>query len=189
MPGPCAILGGRGLCLRCEVSGQWRPELIEQHQVARNTVRDALALLVHEGLIEARRSLGYFVRDRHRMDYRPQSDLRPCPDDLTEDVFLTTDFGIAGREPSQTIEVSIVQPPQLVAERLVQDRTANCMITRNCMITGVWGWLGALRPRREGSALGSRSGPGWRHPASDPAGPHRAPGRQAGGGADSTPPA
>ena len=89
-------------------------ELIEQHQVARNTVRDALALLVHEGLIEARRPLGYFVRDRHRMDYRPQSDLKPRPDDLTQDVFLTTDFGIAGREPSQTIEVSIVQPPRLV---------------------------------------------------------------------------
>jgi GntR family transcriptional regulator len=72
-------------------------ELFQHHQVARNTVRDALALLVHEGLIEARRSLGYFVRDRHWMDYRPQSDLRPRPDDLTQHVFLTTDFGIAGR--------------------------------------------------------------------------------------------
>lgn len=105
-------------------------ELIEVHQVARNTVRDALALLVHEGLIEARRPLGYFVRDRHRMDYRPQSDLRPRPDDLTQDVFLTTDFGIAGREPSQTIEVSIVHPPRLVAERLELEPDALAVVRR-----------------------------------------------------------
>jgi GntR family transcriptional regulator len=105
-------------------------ELIEAHQVARNTVRDALALLVHEGLIEARRPLGYFVRDRHRMDYRPQSDLKPRPDDLTQDVFLTSDFGIAGREPSQTIEVSIVHPPQLVAERLALEPDGLAVVRR-----------------------------------------------------------
>lgn len=105
-------------------------ELMERHQVARNTVRDALGLLVHEGLIEARRPLGYFVRDRHRMDYRPQSDLRPRPDDLVQDVFLTTDFGIAGREPSQTIEVSIVAPPPVVAERLRLDAGALVVVRR-----------------------------------------------------------
>ena len=92
-------------------------ELIERHQVARNTVRDALALLVHEGLIEARRPLGYFVRDRHRMDYRPQSDLKPRPGDAPRDVFLT-EQDLAGRDPAQSIDVAIVQPPPLVAERL-----------------------------------------------------------------------
>jgi GntR family transcriptional regulator len=92
-------------------------ELIEQHQVARNTVRDALAILVHEGLIEARRPLGYFVRERHRMDYRPQSDLRPRPDGALKDAFLT-EQDLAGRDPAQSIDVAIVQPPPAVVERL-----------------------------------------------------------------------
>ncbi len=92
-------------------------ELMDQHEVARNTARDALGLLVHEGLIEARRPLGYFVRDRHRMDYRPQSDLRPRSPDAPKDAFLT-EQDLAGRGPAQTIDVAIVKPPRAVAERL-----------------------------------------------------------------------
>ena len=92
-------------------------ELIEQYGVARNTVRDALALLVNEGLIEARRPHGYFVRDRRRMQYRPQSDLRARPTTAPHDTFLTEQEQ-AGRTPSQTIEVSIVDPPEPIKERL-----------------------------------------------------------------------
>lgn len=92
-------------------------DLIERHQVARNTARDALAMLVNEGLIVARRPHGYFVRDRQRMDYRPQSDLSVHPADAPQDVFLT-EQGLAGREPSQSIDVSIVEPPPEVAKRL-----------------------------------------------------------------------
>jgi DNA-binding GntR family transcriptional regulator len=92
-------------------------ELIERHEVARNTARDALAMLVNEGLIVARRPHGYFVRDRQRMDYRPQSDLRVHPTDAQHDVFLT-ELGQAGREPSQSIDVAIVEPPAEVAKRL-----------------------------------------------------------------------
>lgn len=54
----------------------------------------------------------------------------PRPDDLTQDVFLTSDFGIAGREPSQTIEVSIVNPPQLVAERLALEPGGVAVVRR-----------------------------------------------------------
>lgn len=92
-------------------------ELIERFGVARNTVRDALGLLVGEGLIEARRPHGYFVRDRRRMQYRPQSDLRGLPITAPHDTFLTEQEQ-AGRTPSQTIEVSIVDPPTPVKERL-----------------------------------------------------------------------
>lgn len=92
-------------------------DLMEKHQVARQTVRDGLALLVNEGLIVARRPHGYFVRDRKRMEYRPQSDLSAHPSDSPKDVFLT-EQDAAGRDPSQTIDVSIVQPPAEVATRL-----------------------------------------------------------------------
>lgn len=92
-------------------------DLIDRYGVARNTARDALALLVNEGLIVARRPHGYFVRDRRRMDYRPQSDLREHPNDAPKDVFLT-EQAEAGREPSQSIDVAIVEPPAEVAKRL-----------------------------------------------------------------------
>lgn len=92
-------------------------ELIERYQVARNTARDALAILVGEGLIEARRPHGYFVRDRRRMQYRPQSDLKPRPENAPHDVYLTEQEQ-EGRSPSQRIEVSIVTPPAEVRERL-----------------------------------------------------------------------
>jgi DNA-binding GntR family transcriptional regulator len=92
-------------------------DLMDEHGVARNTARDALAILVGEGLIEARRPHGYFVRSRHRMQYRPQSDLRPHPENAPHDVFLTEQEQ-AGRTPSQRIEVSIVEPPIEIKERL-----------------------------------------------------------------------
>lgn len=92
-------------------------ELMERHDVARNTARDALAVLVNEGLIVPRRPHGYFVRNLQRMHYRPQSDLRLHPTDASQDIFLT-DQSLAGRSPSQKIDVSIIEPPPDVASRL-----------------------------------------------------------------------
>lgn len=92
-------------------------ELIDRYSVARNTVRDALALLVNEGLIVVRRPHGYFVREWRRMEYRPQRDLSSRPGGAPADLFLT-EQSEAGRLQSQTIDVSIVEPPADVAQRL-----------------------------------------------------------------------
>lgn len=92
-------------------------ELTKRYDVAPGTVREALSTLINEGLIQARRPHGTFVRRRRRMEYRPQSDLVPRPEGVVRDGFLT-DQEDAGRSPSQTIEVAIVQPPQEVADLL-----------------------------------------------------------------------
>lgn len=92
-------------------------DLADEYGVARNTARDALGILVNEGLIVARRPYGHFVRGRQRMQYRPQSDLIQRPGDALKDVFLT-EQELAGRRPTQTIDVAIVQPPREVAERM-----------------------------------------------------------------------
>ncbi|GLY26822.1 hypothetical protein Kisp02_01870 [Kineosporia sp. NBRC 101731] len=92
-------------------------ELMESFGVARNTARDALGLLVNEGLIESRRPHGYFIRDRKRMTYRPQDDLQPPSPDAQKDVFIT-EQSRAGRDPHQTIDVAIVAPPVVVRDRL-----------------------------------------------------------------------
>jgi|SRR5690606_22197077 len=92
-------------------------DMTNQYGVAPMTVRDALSTLINEGLLRSSRPHGTFVRTRHRMEYRPQSDLVRRPDDPLRDGFLT-DQENAGRTPTQTIEVAIVQPPEDVTERL-----------------------------------------------------------------------
>lgn len=91
--------------------------LTEKYGVSRGTAREALLILVGEGLVVARRPHGYFVRGRQRMTHRPQSDLVVRPDDVPKDLFLE-EQAKAGRTPTQTIDVAIVTPPAEVAERL-----------------------------------------------------------------------
>ncbi|WP_030200674.1 GntR family transcriptional regulator [Streptomyces sp. NRRL S-87] len=86
---------------------------------SRATVRQGLALLVHEGLIEARRPKGYFVVEHRLLVYRPQAEFRRKPPEV--DIFTNLVAEEDGRVPSQDIEVSIVQPTKLVQERLKLD--------------------------------------------------------------------
>lgn len=103
--------------------------LRDLYQVSRNTVREGLAILVGEGLIVSRRPHGYFVRERRRMEYRPQSDLTVRPDDAPQDVFLT-ELADAGRTPTQTIDVGIVCPPADVAKRLALGDHEHAVVRR-----------------------------------------------------------
>ena len=92
-------------------------ELTAEYGVARATVRQALTALVNEGLIVPRAPRGYFVRHRKPLFYRPQTEFRPQPKTPEMDRFLA-DHSAEGREPRQTIDVSIVTPPSDVMERL-----------------------------------------------------------------------
>lgn len=92
-------------------------ELREQHAAARATVRQALSVLINEGLIESVRPSGHFVRGDVRLRYRPQQEWRPHPMSPEMDRFMT-DLHQAGRKPSQTISVEIINPSAEVAERL-----------------------------------------------------------------------
>lgn len=104
-------------------------DLTDEYGVARNTARDALAILVNEGLVEARRPYGHFVRGRQRMQHRPQTDLAKHTDDTINAGFLT-EQELAGRRPTQTIDVSIVQPPPEVAERMNLADGENVVVRR-----------------------------------------------------------
>ena len=92
-------------------------DLTTRYGVARATVRHALAALVNEGLIVSRAPRGYFVRLRQPLYYRPQQEFRPQPLSPEMDRFMM-DHSAEGREPRQTIEVSIVDPPLDVKKRL-----------------------------------------------------------------------
>ena len=92
-------------------------ELSARYSVARETVRSALDVLLNEGLIYKSRPQGYFVRDSEPMYYRPQAEFRPQPASPEMDRFMSENSD-KGREPTQSINVTIVDPPPEVAERL-----------------------------------------------------------------------
>jgi GntR family transcriptional regulator len=84
---------------------------------ARSTVRQGLAVLENEGLIVPRRPLGWFVRRREPMVYRPQAEFRRKAPDADIWRQRIADEG-DGRTASQKIEVTIIEPPAFVRERL-----------------------------------------------------------------------
>jgi len=91
--------------------------LRQKWSVAIGTVRSALALLQAEGLIEPDSPRGWFVRRIEHQTYRPQSDGRTLKS-LSENEPWVQQILKEGREPSQSLEVEIAEPPAAVAERL-----------------------------------------------------------------------
>ncbi|MFI0423792.1 GntR family transcriptional regulator [Spongiactinospora sp. 9N601] len=92
-------------------------DLMSSYGVSRNTVRLALGELVNEGLISRTPRRGSIVRDRRPLLMYPQRELTPQPASAPREAF---GFAVSqeGREPSQVIEVSIVEPPEEIAIRL-----------------------------------------------------------------------
>jgi len=92
-------------------------DLAEEFGVARQTVRNGVGMLVAEGLVVSRRPHGHFVRQREHMIYRPQAESRPQPITPEMDRYCEQ-ITSEGREPSQTIEVSLIKAPAEIAQRL-----------------------------------------------------------------------
>jgi GntR family transcriptional regulator len=88
-------------------------ELAGRYGVARATVRQGLMLLVQEGLIVARRPLGYFVRKVDRLDWSVFDFERDGIADAWMEAIRT-----GGRTPSQQIRVEIIEPDEMIASRL-----------------------------------------------------------------------
>lgn len=91
------------------------PELQEQHDVSRNTIRLALRELSAEGLIETAGRKGTFVRKLATFDFNAQADRgdRRTPGDA-----WAAQVTRASREPSQDFEMRIVPAPVSIAQRL-----------------------------------------------------------------------
>ncbi|MEU5108210.1 GNAT family N-acetyltransferase [Streptomyces sp. NPDC021354] len=92
-------------------------EIAQQWSTTRSTAVKGLGVLINEGLIVADRPRGYFVRTQRPMVYRPQGEFLRRPLSPEMDSFITQ-LNDEGREASQVIEVSIVQPNEHVRERL-----------------------------------------------------------------------
>jgi DNA-binding GntR family transcriptional regulator len=88
-------------------------ELATQYGVARATARQGLMLLVQEGLIVARRPLGYFVRRVERLNWSAYNFER----DGAADAWVA-DVEAQGHVARQEIRVEISEPDKGIADRL-----------------------------------------------------------------------
>ncbi|MEU9887368.1 GntR family transcriptional regulator [Sphaerisporangium sp. NPDC051011] len=104
-------------------------DLMDSHEVSRNTVRLALAELENEGLITRMRRRGSFVRDRRALLMRPQDELGASPGVLRREAFAEA-VTKEGRKPGQEIQVSIVRPPEEIAARLELEEHAFAVVRR-----------------------------------------------------------
>jgi DNA-binding GntR family transcriptional regulator len=93
-------------------------QLVDEYGSARGTIRQALALLASEGLIQSAGTRGHFVRGDHRYRYRPQAEWRPQPRYPEADRWMED---TRDRNPTQLINVEIATPPEVVRERLQLD--------------------------------------------------------------------
>lgn len=91
-------------------------DLMVEFEIARGTAREAVNLLVQEGLVTTRQGRGAFVRRRRPMVLRPQAEFEPAPSEEM-DRFMAQ-ITAEGRAPAQTIAVEIITPPLYVAEKL-----------------------------------------------------------------------
>jgi len=92
-------------------------DLMQVYGVSRNTVRLALGELVNEGLVTRTPRRGTVVRDRRPLLLYPQRELAPQPSRAPREAFAYA-VSQEGREPSQVIDVAIVEPPEEIATRL-----------------------------------------------------------------------
>lgn len=109
-------------------------ELMTEFKIARGTAREAVHLLVQEGLVTTRRALGAFVRARRPMLFRPQGEFEPAPS-AEMDRFMAQ-ITAEGRAPAQTIDVAVIPPPRYVAEKFASDADVVVVRRRTRSIDG-----------------------------------------------------
>ncbi|MFI6812100.1 GntR family transcriptional regulator [Nonomuraea sp. NPDC050328] len=106
-------------------SGVYRPgdvlpteeKLQEQYGVSRNTARNALTMLLNEGLITRTPRIGSVVRERRALLIHPQRELEPQPEGEIREAFATA-VQAEGRGFSQDITIQILRPEDEIASRL-----------------------------------------------------------------------
>jgi DNA-binding GntR family transcriptional regulator len=106
-------------------------DLRERHNVSRDTVRKALALLAQEGLITSGQGKARYVRAYSPLRWSLSSfECRDRGDSADAVDAWALHVRNQGRQPSETIEVGIVVPPTRVLERLRLDPASGFAVVR-----------------------------------------------------------
>ncbi|MFI6484069.1 GntR family transcriptional regulator [Nonomuraea sp. NPDC050663] len=92
-------------------------ELQDKYGISRNTARNALIMLLNEGLITRTPRIGSVVRERRALLIHPQRELEPQPEGEIREAFATA-VRTEGREFSQDIMIETVGADDEIAGRL-----------------------------------------------------------------------
>ena len=108
-------------------------EVASQYRVSRQTARNALQALEHEGLVVVRPRRGRIVRSSQRLRWRLSEFERPDRTGSATSDAWETDIESQGHDPTrQDLEVKRIAPPVTVATRLNLDpRTDTCVVRRH----------------------------------------------------------
>lgn len=105
-------------------------QLMERHDVSRNTVRLALGALTNEGLISSSQGRGSFVRERTPLQFfASRTDSHSRREQLTKEAFLS-DAEEQGRTGRIELDVAIVRAAPEFATRLQLDESAIAVARR-----------------------------------------------------------
>jgi GntR family transcriptional regulator len=107
--------------------------LMQRYQTSRVTVRQAIAVLGAEGLIDVEHGRGVFVRTRPPLRLLGHERLGRHEREAGKGTFLT-DTGAAGREASTEVEVTRGPAPAGIAERLRLAAGGQVLIRRRRML-------------------------------------------------------
>jgi GntR family transcriptional regulator len=118
------------------------PDLIEEYQASRNTVRLAIALLTNQGLVVARQGLGTFVQQPTRPFTALLSRVNVPPDGHHADVGLPV-VGAAASEPetARSMVVETAEASRTVAASLDIKPGDPVVIRRSQRFLGEVPWL------------------------------------------------
>lgn len=108
-------------------------ELTARYQTSRTPVRQALATLANEGLIETATSRGTFVRENRPLTLYAARYEREYRDVSTKDAYKS-ELRSQGRTGGQTFEMKIFRAPEPVSSRLQVDENS-LVVQRRCVRT------------------------------------------------------
>lgn len=107
--------------------------LVARFDASRGTIRRALQVLIHEGLVSSRAGRGYYVRQFERLDWAPGRfehllHRRDAPDTGAD--AWASDVIAQGRDPHQEVDVSTARPDPIVADRLHLNPETDIVVVR-----------------------------------------------------------
>ena len=108
-------------------------ELVAKYQTSRTPVRQALATLANEGLIETATSRGTFVRENRPLTLYAARYEREYRDVSTKDAYRS-ELRSQGRTGGQTFEMKIFRAPERVSSRLQLEENS-LVVQRRCVRT------------------------------------------------------
>lgn len=112
-------------------------DLVAEHRMSRNAVRNALSLLAREGLIISGQGRGWYVRERNPIVLRLSRAETNVRTDIVPNDWWAVDVREQGREPTQVLGLEVMVAEPDIARRLLLGPDGQVWVRRRrCFVDG-----------------------------------------------------